>query len=355
MNNKDDIKTNLEQLLYGYYIKYDKLFAITNECFRDVEADSIDIYIDIYDMLKPIYKQNVYTDKRFVIVSAIINLAAHLRGYYWTRHRVRTRIFLVYGEDLTPSHKQFYQSFGDDEFRMMLNYQENNEFIHSQLELVKILAGYIYDVYYIARKSDFSSFTLTNIMANQSVPAVIITKSKYAYQIPALCNNAILFRPRKYNGEDTSFFVNSKNVLRTFFNSSVNENTINALPFINPQLLSVLMAMTGLHDCNLKRMMNTTQAVKMLKYAIDHQKIINAYNTDIDYLYNALEGIVKYSDPVSFKSRFNAVDLLFQSRIYNSTVESKDISWNLNLSDPDTVRHINNTYFADNPLDLNNL
>ena len=35
--------------------------------------------------------------------------------------------------------------------------------------------------------------------------------------------------------------------------------------------------------------------------------------------------------------------------------ESKDISWLINLNDPDTVKDINNKYFIDNPLDLNAL
>lgn len=351
----NDIKINLEQMLYGYYIKYDRLFQITNECFKDVESNVLDIYVDLYDMLKPIYKRDIYADKNFVIVSAIINLAAHLRGYYWSRHRVQTRIFLVYGESSTISHKQFCPTFGDDEFRGTLNYAKNDEFIHSQLELVKILAGYIYDVYYIPKKSDFSSFVFGNIMQNPNIPAAVLTKSKYAYQIPALCPNAILFRPKKYAGADTSFYVDHRNVLRMFYAKINAEDTLQALSTINPQLLSVLITMTNLYDYKLTTIMNTVQAIKMLKYAIDHHKINNAYNSDIDYLYNALEGIVKYVDPTTFKFRFNAVDLIFQHRIYNSSAESKDISWYINLSDPNTVRRINNTYFADNPLDLNNL
>jgi hypothetical protein len=353
MNN--DIKINLENMLYGYYIKYDKLFQITNECFKDVESDILDIYVDLYDMLKPVYKRDIYTNKNFVIVSAIINLAAHLRGYYWTRHRVQTRIFLVHGDNITLSHKQFCQTFGDDEFRGMLNYNRNNEFIHSQLELVKILAGYIYDVYYIPKKSDFSSFVFGNIMNNPNTPAVVLTKSKYAYQIPALCKNAVLFRPKKNVGEDVSFYVDQHNVNQLFYPKISSQETRQSLQTINPQLLSILITMTGMYDYKLTTLMNITQAVKILKYAIDHNKINNVYNTDTDYLYNALDGIVKYVDPVTFKYRFNAVDLVFQHRIYNSTAESKDISWLINLSDPNTVRYINNTYFADNPLDLNSL
>ena len=174
--SSNDIKVNLESLLLSYYIKYDKLLELNNEAFANVQSDRIDIYIDIYDMLKPIYTRDVYANKSFVIVSSIINLAAHLRAYYWTRHRMTSRIFLVYGDCSSISHKQFLPMFGDDEFRGTLNYAKNEEFIKSQLELVKILAAYIYDVYYIPRKCNFSIFTYDNILRNPNIPAVIISK-----------------------------------------------------------------------------------------------------------------------------------------------------------------------------------
>ena len=60
-------------------------------------------------------------------------------------------------------------------------------------------------------------------------------------------------------------------------------------------------------------------------------------------------------DAYNFKYRFNAVDLVFQHRLYTMMAESKDISWLINLNDPDTVKDINNKYFIDNPLDLNAL
>ena len=58
---------------------------------------------------------------------------------------------------------------------------------------------------------------------------------------------------------------------------------------------------------------------------------------------------------ISLEYRFNTVDLIVQSKIYDSTIEANDMQWYINLKDPKTVKDINNKYFADNPLDLNNL
>ena len=94
----NDIRQNLESILFGYYIKYTKMQELVEQAFANsAPSNSIDIYVDIFDMLKPIYGKDIYADKQYVIVSAVINLAAHLRGYFRRTHRVDTKVYLIYG------------------------------------------------------------------------------------------------------------------------------------------------------------------------------------------------------------------------------------------------------------------
>jgi hypothetical protein len=192
-------------------------------------------------------------------------------------------------------------------------------------------------------------------MKNREIPSIIISKSKYAYQLPALFNNVYLLRPQKGNGEDVSYLIYHNIAITKFFSKSINQKTIENLVKINPELLSVLIALTGFPSYNMKTVCNITVASRMLADAVTSGRIINRYNTDIDYVYNALEGLDKYIDPVTFKYRFNAVDLVFQHRIYNSSAEARDITWIVDLENKFEVQRINNQYFIDNPLDLNNL
>lgn len=351
----DDARVNLEGILLSYYIRYDRLLSLSNIALSDISTNTVDIYVDLYDMLKPIYTRDIYSNKKFLVVSSIINLAAHLRGYFWSRHRLSTRIFLVYGESITMQHKQFYPTFGDDKFRETMNFVNTDKFIHDQLEMVKILCGYIYDVYYVPKKSSFSMFVLDNIMKNQSVQSIIITKSKYAYQIPALVDIVKFFRPKKSNGEDISYIISKPYIYPNFFNKITSKDTIDRLSKINPSLLSLMMTLTGLPSYGMITLVNVSTATKMVLEAISSNRIINGYNSDIDFVYKSLNGIDKYIDSTNFKYRFNAVDLLTQHRIYNSTAEAIDVSWMVNFNDPETMRGINNKYFIDNPLDLNNL
>lgn len=352
----NDSRINLESLLLSYYIKYDRLVALCNMALSDIQSPLVDIYVDLYDMLKPLYTRDVYSNKRFIITSSIINLAAHLRGYFWSRHRLMTKIFLVYGESSTMQHKIFYPTFGDDEFKNTLGYGNNNKLITDQLELVKILCGYINDVYYVNKKSSFSMFVYDNITREvNNIPAIILSKSRYCYQLPALYSNAKIFRPKKSNREDISYVVSSSNIYRNYYNKITSNNTLDILSTISPYLLNVMITLTGIPSYNMNSIVNVTTASKMVIDAINNHRIIDGYNSDPDLIYKALIGIDKYVDSTLFKYRFNAIDLPTQHRIYNSTPEARDMLWYINLNDPETMKSINNKYFIDNPLDLNNL
>jgi hypothetical protein len=348
-----DAKVNLESLLYSNYIKYDRLKLLIDSIPYDIESNKVDIYIDVYDMLKPIYTRDVYAEKKFLIVSQVINLAAHMRGFFWTRYGIATRIYLVYGEDITTNHRKFYQSFGNDKFKDTVDFDRNNAVVNSQLDMVRLLCAYIHGVYFIRRSTNFSMFTYDNISKNQPIPSIIITKDKYAYQIPALLDNVYLLRPRKTASGDESYIIYKRVALISFFNK-LSEASIKNLSLINPELLSLLIALTGFPSYNLKTVCNITTASKMVINGINTNRIINAYNTDIDYVYNQLS-IDRRMDSTTFKFRFNAVDLVYQHRLYNSSAEARDISWIIDLEDKFTIQRINNQYFIDNSLDLNNL
>ena len=198
-------------------------------------------------------------------------------------------------------------------------------------------------------------FTFDNIYKNPALPAVIFTKSKYAYQIPAMLPNAKIFRPKKTKDGDASYIVSKPYIYGNIYNKIIDKDTLNTLSRINPELCSIMLSLTGLPSYGVNSIFNVRTASKMLYNTIEQGRILNEYSSDIDYIYNNISGIEKKIDPVTFKNRFNAIDLLYQHRIYNSTAEARDISWQINLDDPKTVQDINNRYFVDNPLDLNSL
>jgi len=350
-----DTKYDVESILFSYYIKYDSMVKLNSQINAPQGLKSIDIYIDLYDLLKRLYRQEYDIKKRFTVTASIINLAAHYRAYYKTRHRLWTRIFLVYADETSNNHRVFLPTFGINQDDSILTFESTRSYIKSQLELVKILTAYIDDVYYIERTSDFTMFTYDNILQNPNNISIIITRSTYAYQIPAMHQNAYIFRPKKTKDGDLSFCVKFNKALIYYCAKVKSDAVIQRLVKINPQLLSVVMDLNGCPDKHVNGITNITKATMLIENAIDNNRIINGYNTDTGYLYNALTGINVLIDPASFDYRFKALDLIYQHMVYTNTVEAKDLTWFINLHDANTVRNINNQYFIDYPLDLNNL
>lgn len=351
----NDIKFEAQSILFGYYIKFNKLMELTDTTFgRDEKyskSNTVDIYIDLYNMMLPLYRSDIYSSKQKVVTASIINLAAHMRDYYWSRHRVNTRIYLIYADDTTFNHRQFYANFGNEKHKEALNYDRMNEIIESQLSLVKIICGYLYGIYYVRRSSDFTMFTFDEICKNPNTPSIVLTKSSYAYQLPALCDNCVLFRPQKFKGDDTSYAITNADGVMRYCDKVTNQKALENMTKLNSGLLSLVMALTKLSSKNVLSLFNTSTAINKIYDAIKNNKILNGYNSDIDYVYNNLD-ISNKIDPVTFKYRFNAIDLAFQHRLYINSAESKDMSHLIDLEDRNAVHYINNKYFQDNPLNL---
>lgn len=360
----DAYKEDIASILYSYYIKYDKLLELNAQIDAAPNIDKLDIYIDIYDVIRRVYGCSTTGVNRFIITAAIINLAAHYRAYYRTRHHVWARIFLVYGSEITNNHRQFCPLFNNFMDPSIVGYERTNTMIQSQIEMVKILAAYINDVYYVERKTDFTMFTYDNILKsieqNPESISIVISKNKYAYQIPAMLlgRKVYLFRPSKYKGEDRSICIAPNTALVSYY-AKVQKSDVRArLQSMNPALLSLLMTFNGCRDKGVTSFINISKTARIIDGAINANIILNGYQSSINWVYEMLNTVCvisKFMPYDAFINRFRALDLAYQHLLYTNMLESKDISWNLNLKDPDTVRDINNKYFIEIPLDLNNL
>ena len=345
---------DIESLLYSYYIKYESLLEL-NENITPNDKGYVCIYIDLFDLISKIYESDFRFNKRFIVTSCIINLVGHYRSYYRTRHNLWTRIYLVYADETNNNQRMYIPTFGDKSYENMITYPEMNNQVMHQLEMVKLLCAYISDVYYVQKKSNFCMFTHECIRSNPDDIHIIISRSRYAYQLAAFNMNTYIFRPRKTLDGDLSYCVRFNTILYYFFIKIKKDKVIDRLSRTNPQLLSVLMVMNGLPEKRMRAITNITKASMILYDAIENNRIINGYNSDTRYLYNNLVGINTVMDSASFDYRFKALDLIYQHMLYINSMEAKDFSWNINLSDVDTVKEINNKYFIDNPLILENL
>lgn len=331
-------------ILLSYYIRYEVLNKLVYVDFTEDKRkffNTVHVFIDVSEMV-----QNVLAvDKELyrngsMLTSAIINIAAHYRGYFRSRHNCHTKIWLIHSETSQ------YDNVKDS---------RSIEYINQQLEMVKILCAYINDVYYIRTNELFyvaaySMMRYTRIC----VPTYVVAKNKLAYQLVCFNNNTAILRPKKYMGEDRSYRVQYDNVYDECFNTIDSIQTKERLRSLNPMLLSLVLCISSAVNYT-KAAVRTITTVKAIQSAIAENKILDGYNSDLQRVYSALSGILAGKMSVGeFIAKFQSFDLMYLYSQYINKPSSLDETWNINYHDPLTVKNINDKYFVEYPLDILN-
>ena len=360
-----------EVVLYGYYIKYNKLRELTLQEFSNTpnaNATKVNIYIDLYDMLYSLYTNKINIQDTEAISATILNLVAHLRGYFRRTHRVETKIYLVYGA--TNSDVQDKLIFGGYNLKGKQIISENpkiNKSISEVFEQLTLLCKYIDEVYFLYANEFESSVVIFDTILKEeakdvSVPNIVITKSLYAYQIPAYTANTRIYRPLKSKGIDNSYIINKSNCLYRYVldrrsNTGINEELDNILQNLNPELISLLMTLAGLHSRGVRPVINITSSLREMVKMIQNRLIINGYNSMIDYPINVYKmHPTMVMNKVEILSRYKGLDLRLQHMLFMQSIYPASIGGSIiDLIDDEGFRFIAGKYYSKYPIDLNNL
>ena len=355
-----DAPYKMESALYLWYIKYERLAQLMQ--YVKCSSDIVNLYVDLEQMLSRYYQPDTYCDETNAMTSIIINLVAHMRTYFKYRHRVNVRCYLIHGSELM--HRQYLPKFGVNDYEMTTEYEKKHAFVEDKLKLLDMLCAYIPEVYYIRSGASFSAWTYYRIAQDlQNDPSsthIALSTSKYCYQLPALLlgYNVYTMRARKSKDGDESLIVNPNQSLLIYYNHlSPSSPTRDVLCGLNPRLMSLLMAFNGCRDKKITAVTNINRAADMLYNAIKMNQIINDYQSDIGFVYKALErfNIHTVIDLPNLENRFKGLDIHYQSRLFAASPESKNMSWFKDLHDPETIKDLNLMYFKDSPIDLINL
>lgn len=350
-------KISIDQILGSNYIRYDRLVDMVNTAFVGSSADTVNMYIDLYSMLKPLYNnQNYNIEDYSKVTSNIINICAHYREFFRTRYRVESRFFLVYSKNTPYINKQFYPEYNSGNESSFNTNKLVDDMISNNISLLETICPYLPDIFFI--KGDFeTSVIIYDLICRVETldkvsPHIVLTKDKYAYQLIPTRDNVLIFRPKKNKGLDMSYFINKGNLISTYMNDrkvKFDESYMS----IMPEMLTLMMGLSSVKERNIKTLLNIKSTMKIINDAIKEYKLLNGYNT-IETLWNSIDNSKIKLSQQSFEYRMKAIDIIFQHSIYINTPECKNVKCT-NLYDPETVKEINNKYFISNPLDLDRL
>lgn len=349
-------------LIAQSYIKYDRLVELTNYAFTGSNATMCDVYIDLYSILSPLYgvydpsMDSSYND----IASAILNMVAHYRRFFWSKYRVETRIIFIYSDNVGSYNKTYFPEYNSKHANRMLSKKYIHDSIKRNLNLVSMITPYLNNVSYFS--SSFDSATMIYHVANTiekqgEVPNIIISKDTSIYQLIGAIDNSptVVFRPKKQQGQDMSYPVNIKNIYSVFaLNCDVNIKEDKTC-LIHPSLFSTVLAFSKIPDRNFKSVLNVSTVLN--KFAIfSERKWITSYTHDINSiieLFDEKQKMSLYKNNVL--NRFKAIDCIYQAGIMINNPERLNYKGFMNLYDPNGLHEITSMYFKSNPLNLESM
>lgn len=360
MNMEENNRSAIADILYGSYIRYDRLYSMTEFAFYGKKIDSnVNIFIDIYSILRSLYKRGLNFDilESCVIASCFINMAIHLRGYFESRHRTPTRIYLIYGGARPIETMCRYPGYNSKNILMEDSNAYLQNLIKDNMEIISILCPYLYDIFYVIDwDKEFSTIAGSIIDSNNTAePNIIYSKDPMSYQLVAFEPYTFLYRPKKRFSEETSFVV-TKSTLYNAYRYGELGITKKVDTFLHPGLFSMYLAIAGVKTRSLNSIRNANTTIKILEQAVNNQILINGYNSSWHFQ-NPFEKIFENSK-VDISDVCNRVDILdfpTNKELYKLTPIYIEMinSVHQNLYDPQEVRNINDKYFQKYPLDLN--
>lgn len=354
---------NAADILYGSYIKYDRLFEMTKFAFYGkTDSENVNIYIDVYSILKSLYTRgtNIQINDSYAIASCIINLAIHLRAYFDTRHRVATKIFIIYGGARPNSAISQYLPYNMKNIQMEDSNLYLKQLIIDNLEVIKILCPYLYDIYAVVDYENEFSVIASALIDCESekgkTPNIIYSKDPLAYQLIAFKPRTFLYRPKKRNNIDCSWVV-TKSTLYNSYRYGELGLTKQFETSLDVKMFSIYQAIAGIKSRNIASNKNGNTTIKLLENAVQNNVFANGYNANGIMRDNRAFTSMCIAENISYEdliSRFMAIDLPYQTMMYKTTPNFIGANAGIiNLYNPQEVRNINDKYFQVYPLDLN--
>lgn len=362
MKNKINNNEFLTNVIYGSYIKYDRLKYLIDTKFSGSSATEIDMYIDIKNIMHWVYvqthkKQSSHIDSETstYVSSKIVNLCAHYRNFFKTAYGVHTRFILICGAQQPLNKKwcdEYYTSISPTEVQLYAD----------TLSILEMLVPYLPDIeLYTSWEFEFGAVALSISNKLQSPnPSFILTTDSMAMQVVTEKENMYMLYPIKYvdnNGtvsvEDSSIIIDETNVVYEYYDScgvsSMKRKTLETMP-INSKMLTCMMAFSRVPSRDLHGVHPTMTVIKDFTKNNEALK----YLSPADIIYNDLwEKYFPGYNPDLIMARFRAIDYYRQSIILAGFPEFSHFQGFNFLRDEAGVKKVNEEIFAKCPLDLN--
>lgn len=360
-SNVNGYHPRIADILYGSYIRYDRMYEMTKYAFYGKTDDNnVNVFIDVYSILHSLYTRgtNLEVSDSYAIASCIINLAIHVRAYFDTRHKVATKIYIIYGGARPLQALSLFNQYNIRNIEMEESNQYLGQLIKDNLDVIKILCPYLHDIFAIVDYNNEFNVIASNLIDKESngVPNIIYSKDQLSYQLVAFKPYTFLYRPKKKANMDASWVVTKSTLYNAYRYGELElkkEIDVN----LDVKTFSLYQAIAGVKSRSIPSIKNSNAAALFLEKAIADNMFSMGFNvsslSSVDNKFSCAFNSMK-TDYQEFIVRFMSIDLDYQTMMYSASPNAIAASEGIiNLYNPQEVRNINDRYFQIYPLDLN--
>ena len=357
------MQKNVDSILFGNYIKYERLKELIDYTYAGSDATEINLFIDLYPIIRSIYADTYQVSYHgfMDLIPLLINLCIHYRYFFRKVYGVHATIYLISGKNhpeisrmLVPEYNYVMQKR-----EVAPTHAVMDDMLSKNLKIMSILAPYLPDIHFV--DTSFETSVVMGYIIDKRFnnnPNIIISKDIYPVQLTAndRFQNTVYIRPFKMSsGEDVSLILQSSELMRDwtdFWAFICKERNIN-LPsemMIHPSNIAPILAISGLPERSIKSLMQFRTIYGMIS------QIIGSASTEcsIDSLYSTFDMEGNFPRH-TVENRFHVIDIPYQiDAIYSSSSEALLLKFE-NKHDPVTVKAICDKYFNNIPIALDKL
>ena len=335
----------IEQSVMGYAIRYNVLKNLVSECFKNTiyaNSNKVNIFIDITKMIKSINSNDLTSicNDKLALSANLLNLCAHYKSFFNRGYGVDASVYLIRTNGVMNLNKLNIPKYSplDNNEKMVFSGD-----ISKNLDLISIMVPYLHNIDYIVTNEEISNvlFDIDENYGDKNTPNILITKDIYTSTI-ASTGNFFVFRPRKNNGDDTSYSITSKNIFDAYQrNRKVKPVDCSG---INPAFIGFIMSYTRVQERNVNNVYNFSTIINALKKALADGVILNQYVFDPMFTAETLNKyLARKADPYTVSLYYKALDMY---QVYNAYKYSRTkYKGMVNLSDINKINEISEKYY----------
>lgn len=352
---------SVENIIYGSFVKMAVLKDLTINTFGGTsiaDATELNIFIDLYSVLKSIFSEHYRTDIQdyTAITSGIINMCSHYRSFYRTLS-VNTRFFLIATLNTCDINRKFVAEY-NKKFLKKSEIEMFQKVVMDNFDLLELICPYLPDIHFIRSPRNYEASVIIAYLIGDVIrsrtPNLIISKDFYPLQLCSEYPYTALLYPIKKFGQDGSVMIPiyDKRTYRFEFwklFSSIRKLALEELLNIDPVNFPLLCALNRFPERDLSAILNIQSAISVIYNFAGSERI--KINPEQFYTDSGLLSKIPIEKVIS---RYKTLDIDFMLPYYRNDPESRMIKLD-NLKDPATLNMINSKFFAHNPLELNKL